>query len=72
MSMLDDLKRLRRQWRTQATRLTKASKDDLSSGQHRDRCWYESTIYDMNANEIDRVIRAAEKAEAKPAKDGQL
>lgn len=51
-----DLKRLRRKWRRESTRLRSSAKTEEHGSGTRDRCIYEANIYEMCANDIDRVI----------------
>jgi hypothetical protein len=53
--LLAGLRKRRKQWRTEATRLRKWANGETSPS-HRDRCIYEMNIYEACANQIDRDI----------------
>ena len=61
--MLEQLKKLRRQWRTEATRRKKSADDAAKRGGSTsfiERNYGEMNVLELCANEIDEIIRAKE------------
>lgn len=60
-SLIASLKSLRRKYRREATRLSKWSAA-ADSPSWKERCYGESNVYEMCANDIDAILRAAADA----------
>ena len=59
MNAIDELKKLRRKFRREATRLRKYHDRHIGTN-HGDRCWYEHNVYNSCAHDIDKVIKRLE------------